>query len=512
MTIHVKNNIHWVGQRDWEIQDFHGTEYKMTKGTSYNSYLIREEKIVLVDTVAHSFSQQFLQNLEMEIDLNDIDYIVMNHAEEDHSGALTALMAKIPNTPIYCTENAIDSIVGHHHHPEWNFQTVKTGDSLDLGNGKQLVFIEAPMLHWPDSMMTYITGDAVLFSNDAFGQHYCDEHLFNDEVDQNELMDQCQRYYANILAPFSGLVTAKIKEVLSFNLPVDMIATSHGIVWRDNPAQIIHKYLEWADAYQEDRITLFYDSMSNNTRMMADAIAQGIHDIDPAVAVKVFNVSRHDKNDILTSVFRSKGILVGSSTMNNVMMPKVAGMLEEISGLRFRNKKAAAFGSYGWNGGAVDRIHTRLMDAGFETTISLKVKWRPDGKAMRECREHGRIIAKSWALHPLDNIESLVLKPLASQSAPAAIVAESIEPVLDIAQVKNVQFAAPLVNEKSAATDVQQSMLCTVCNWVYDPLIGEPNQGVEPNTAWADVPDYFLCPECALGKDVFTPLKAVKAS
>ncbi len=515
MTIHVKNNIHWVGQRDWEVQDFHGTEYKMTKGTSYNSYLIREQKTVLVDTVDHRFSHQFLQNLEMEIDLKDIDYIVINHAEEDHSGALTALMAKIPNTPIYCTENAIDSIVGHHHHPEWNFQAVKTGDSLDLGNGKQLIFVETPMLHWPDSMMTYITGDAVLFSNDAFGQHYCDEHLFNDEVDQNELMEQCQRYYANILTPFSGLVTAKIKEVLSFNLPVDMIATSHGIVWRDNPAQIIHKYLEWADNYQEDRITIFYDSMSNNTRMMADAIAQGIHDVDPAVAVKVFNVSRHDKNDILTSTFRSKGILVGSSTMNNVMMPKVAGMLEEISGLRFKNKKAAAFGSYGWNGGAVDRIHTRLMDAGFETAISLKAKWRPDGKAMRECREHGRIIAKSWALHPLDNIEPLTLKPVSSQLAPEAIVTEitkSSSAPIGIAVPENVQSIVPSVNEKSAATEKQQRMLCTVCNWVYDPLIGEPNQGVEPNTVWADVPDYFLCPECALGKDVFTQLKEVKAS
>ncbi|WP_415229905.1 anaerobic nitric oxide reductase flavorubredoxin [Psychromonas sp.] len=512
MTIHVKNNIHWVGQRDWEVQEFHGTEYKVTKGTSYNSYLIREEKIVLVDTVAESFSLQFIQNLEMEIDLNDIDYIVTNHAEEDHSGALAALMAKIPNTPIYCTENAIDSIVGIHHHPEWKFRTVKTGDSLDLGNGKQLVFIETPMLHWPDSMMTYMTGDAVLFSNDAFGQHYCDEHLFNDEVDQNELMDQCQRYYANILTPFSPLVTAKIKEVLSFNLPVDMIATAHGVVWRDNPTQIIHKYLEWADAYQEDRITIFYDSMSNNTRMMADAIAQGIHDIDPAVAVKVFNVARQDKNDIITSAFRSKGILVGSSTMNNVMMPKVAGMLEEISGLRFKNKKAAAFGSYGWNGGAVDRIHTRLMDAGFDTSISLKTKWRPDGKAMLECREHGRIIAKNWALHPLDNMEPLVIKPLEAQSAPAAVTTATTEQSQNVAPAENIQAVAPMANEKSTPADAQQKMLCTVCNWVYDPAIGEPNQGVEPNTAWADVPEYFLCPECAMGKDVFEPIKAVKAS
>ncbi len=340
MAIHVKNNITWVGQRDWEVRDFHGTEYKTTRGTSYNSYLIREGKNVLIDTVDHKFTLAFLQNLEQEINLNDIDYIVINHAEEDHAGALTELMSRIPNTPIYCTQNAIDSIVGHHHHPEWNFNTVKTGDTLDIGNGKALVFVETPMLHWPDSMMTYMTEDAVLFSNDAFGQHYCDERLFNDEVDQNELLDQCLRYYSNILTPFSPLVTNKINEVLGFNLPVDMVATSHGVIWRDNPTQIIEKYLEWANQYQENRITIFYDSMSNNTRMMADAIAQGITEVDDQVIVRIFNVARHDKNEILANMFRSKGVLVGSSTMNNVMMPKVAGLLEEITGLRFKNKKA----------------------------------------------------------------------------------------------------------------------------------------------------------------------------
>ncbi|USD63378.1 anaerobic nitric oxide reductase flavorubredoxin [Vibrio sp. SCSIO 43140] len=495
MTIHVKNNIHWVGQRDWEVQDFHGTEYKMTKGTSYNSYLIREEKTVLIDTVDHRFSQQFLQNLELEIDLSSIDYIIVNHAEEDHSGALAALMERIPGTPIYCTEAAIDSIVGHHHHPEWNFKTVKTGDSLDIGNGKQLVFVEAPMLHWPDSMMTYLTGDAVLFSNDAFGQHYCDERLFNDEVDQAELYEQCLRYYSNILTPFSNLVIAKIKEVLSFNLPVDMIATSHGIVWRENPVQIIEKYLEWADNYKENRITIFYDTMSNNTRMMADAIAQGIHDVDPSVAVKVFNVSRQDKNEILANVFRSKGVLVGSSTMNNVMMPKIAGMLEEITGLRFKDKRAAAFGSYGWNGGAVDRIHTRLTDAGFETTASMKVKWRPDGKAMRECKTYGQEIAKAWSvgqtnLRPLEQAPLQYQEPVSTQANEQGPIGSEVLP--------------EPVNASEHGANCQ-CMICSVCNWVYDPELGEPNQGVDPGTAWVDVPDYFLCPECNLGKDVFVP-------
>ncbi|NDL63612.1 anaerobic nitric oxide reductase flavorubredoxin [Acerihabitans arboris] len=503
MTVHVKSNIHWVGQRDWEVRDFHGTEYKTLQGSSYNSYLIREEKTVLIDTVDFKFSRDFVQNLEAEIDLGAIDYIIINHAEEDHAGALSALMARIPNTPIYCTTSAIDSITGHHHHPEWNFHTVRTGDSLDIGNGKQLIFVETPMLHWPDSMMTYLSGDAVLFSNDAFGQHYCDEHLFNDEVDQNELFEQCQRYYANILTPFSRLVTAKINEILGFNLPLSMIATSHGVVWRDHPTQIVAKYLQWADSYQEDRITLFYDTMSNNTRMMADAIAQGINEADPGVAVKIYNVARHDKNEILTQVFRSKGVLAGSSTMNNVMMPKVAALLEELAGLRFRDKKASAFGSYGWNGGAVDRVQTRLMDAGFDTTLALKTKWRPDGAALEICREHGREIARQWALHPLDTPV-----PAASGQHIDAGLAMAPSPVMGNG---SVAVAAP----HNDTIDIARAMLaedavmmqCSVCQWVYDPALGEPMQEVAPGTGWPQVPNTFLCPECGLGKDVFDAMK-----
>lgn len=496
MAIQVKNNITWVGQRDWEVRDFHGTEYKTLRGSSYNSYLIRENKTVLIDTVDHKFSREFVQNLEAEIDLTTLDFIVINHAEEDHAGALTELMSRIPDTPIYCTANGIDSINGHHHHPEWNFHIVHTGDTLDIGNGKQLIFVETPMLHWPDSMMTYITGDGVLFSNDAFGQHYCDEHLFNDEVDQNELFEQCQRYYANILTPFSRLVGPKIHEILGFNLPVDMIATSHGVVWRDNPTQIVHQYLEWAADYQEDRITVFYDTMSNNTRMMADAMAQGISEVDPRVKVKIFNIARHDKNEILTNIFRSKGVLVGSSTMNNVMMPKVAGMLEELAGLRFRNKKASAFGSYGWNGGAVDRIQTRLMDCGFETTLALKTKWRPDRDNLEVCREHGRYIAHQWAHGPL---------PDAAPKSSAA--AEQTAPVPAEPALSAIAQAQPAaVCSTTDDNDLGPRMQCSVCLWIYDPKLGEPLQDVGPDTRWEEVPDDFLCPECAMGKDVFDPL------
>ena len=253
--------------------------------------------------------------------------------------------------------------------------------------------------------------------------------------------------------------------------------------------------------------------MSNNTRMMADAIAQGIHEVDSQVAVKVFNVARHDKNEILSNAFISKGVLVGSSTMNNVMMPKVAGMLEEITGLRFKNKKAAAFGSYGWNGGAIDRIESRLDDAGFERFDSLKTKWRPDGKAILECREYGRMIAREWALTSAPTAD--VSAPAANQTVPEQVVEEPVSETQlqpqsvakSIPENPVAQFDAGIGSD----VDVNSSMLCTVCQWVYEPAQGEPNQDVAPGTAWSDVPEYFLCPECGLGKDVFEEIKTKKA-
>lgn len=471
MSIHVKANVQWVGVKDWETEFFHGTEYKMGRGTSYNSYLIQEEKTVLIDTVDHKFSEQFIAQLEQLIDLNDIDYIVTQHAEHDHAGALSALMAKIPNTPIYCTEAGVKSIVGHHHNPDWNFRTIKTGDSLDIGNGKSLVFVEMNMLHWPDSMATYLTTDNILFSNDAFGQHYCDEHLFNDEMNQTELMEECQRYFSNILTPFAPLVKAKIEEVLSLGVPIDMIATSHGCIWRENPTQIVEKYYEWSQAYKEDQITLVYDSMSGNTRMMADAIAKGIRQASPNTAIKSFNISRHDKNVILANIFRSKGVLVGSSTMNNVMMPKVAGLIEEMHGLRFAEKQAAAFGSSGWTGGAVTRIDGRLKEAGFDVAEPMHIHWKPDNNALQACIEYGENIGKQWAMN-----------------------SDAVEP-------SNTDESEPHAEDCTC-------MVCTVCNWVYNPKVGAPEQGVEPNTPWQAVPDSFLCPECHLGKDVFVEHKA----
>ena len=231
----------------------------------------------------------------------------------------------------------------------------------------------------------------MLFSNDAFGQHYASEFMFNDLVDQNELAGECIKYYANILTPFSPLVTKKIQEVLSFKLPLDIICTSHGIIWRDEPVKIVQHFLEWANDYQENQITLVYDTMWNGTRVMAENIANGIKESDPKVNVKLFNLAKSDKNDVITEIFKSKAILLGSPTINKGILVSVAGLLEEIKGLRFKNKKAAAFGAYGWSGESVKMISEKLTAAGFEVVDDgLKVLWNPDSESKTQCVEYGK--------------------------------------------------------------------------------------------------------------------------
>lgn len=392
MGIKLTDKVTWVGKIDWELRTFHGDEYSTHKGSSYNAYLIRDEKTVLIDTVWAPFAQEFVDNLKKEIDLKEIDYIICQHGEIDHSGALPLLMKEIPDTPIYCTANGAKILKGHYHQ-DWNFVEVKTGDSLNIGEST-LTFVEARMLHWPDSMMTYMSGENILFSNDAFGQHYASDLLYNDLVDQCELYQEAIKYYANILTPFSSLVTNKIKEVLSLNLPLNMIATSHGVIWRDNPAQIVEKYLQWADNYQENQITIVYDTMWNATKRMAEAIAEGIRSVTPGTTVKLYNAAEEDKNDIITELFKSKAFLFGSSTVNKGIMNATGGLLEMLRGLGFKNKKAAAFGSYGWSGESVAILEEKLKDAKIELVQDgLKVLWNPDEEALEKCREFGRNFA-----------------------------------------------------------------------------------------------------------------------
>ncbi|MBN2287278.1 MAG: anaerobic nitric oxide reductase flavorubredoxin [Tissierellales bacterium] len=395
MKKQVKNNVYWVGKVDWELQKFHGDEYSTHKGSTYNSYLIQEEKTVLIDTVWAPFAKEFVENLAKEIDLNQIDYIIANHGEVDHSGGLPELMKHIPDTPIYCTANSVKSLKGQYHE-DWNFRVVKTGDKIDIGNGKTLVFVEMTMLHWPDSMATYMTEDNILFSNDAFGQHYATEKLFNDLVDQCDLMQETLKYFANILTPFNAILRKKLDEVIALNLPIDMIATSHGVIWRDNPLQIVEKYIEWSKDYQENQISIIYDTMWNGTKELAERIAEGIALEDQEVTVKVFNLAKSDLNDIITEVFKSKAVVVGSPTIGNDILHSISAFIHYAKSMKFKNKKAAAFGCYGWSGESVKVINKLMTEAGFEMIgEGYRNLWNPDENSKKEAVEYGKIIAKS---------------------------------------------------------------------------------------------------------------------
>lgn len=459
MRKHVKGNVSWVGYIDWELESFHGDDYSIMNGSSQNAYLIEEEKTVLIDTVWTPHRFDFVDNLKKEIDLHKIDFIVANHGECDHSGSLTALMEEIPDTPIYCTANAVKSIEGQYGKRGWNFHVVKIGDSVDIGNGKKLVFVEMRMLHWPDSMATFMTGDNILFSNDAFGQHYAVEELFNDKAEQCLLNKEAMKYFANILNPFAPILTKKLAEITGFNLTFDMIAPSHGAIWRENPLQIVEKYAAWANAYQEDQVTIAYDTMWEGTTKIAHKIAEEIHRQSPNTVVKVFNIAKADKNEVMTEVFKSRAIAVGSPTVSNSYLSSVAGWLEFLKQLKFKNKKAAAFGCYGWSGESVKLLQAKLAESGFEVIEeNIRSQWNPEDSDF----------AGIPAL-----VTSLIGKP-----------EETVE---------------TMDNSDGRAAKYQ----CGPCGYVYDPEKGDPDSGIAPGTAFADLPDDWCCPICGVNKDMF---------
>ena len=379
MRKQVKANVSWVGYIDWELQEFHGDEYSIINGSSQNAYLVEEEKNVLIDTVWAPHRFEFIENLKSEIDLAKLDYVIANHGEVDHSGALADLLKERPDLPVYCTASAVKSLEGQYGKHGWNFNVVKTGDSLEIGNGKKLVFVEMKMLHWPDSMATYLTGDNVLFSNDAFGQHFAVGELFNDKADQCLLEKEAMKYYANILNPFSSFVTKKIEEIVGLNIPIDIIAPSHGVIWRDNPLQIVEKYAKWAKEYQEDQLTIVYDTMWEGTAKIAHAIAEQAARVSPDTVVKVFNIAKTDKNEIMTEVFKSRAIAVGSPTASNNILSNVAGWLHLLRTLKFKSKKAAVFGCYGWSGEGNKILAEELKSAGFQVVEeAIRSQWNPE--------------------------------------------------------------------------------------------------------------------------------------
>ena len=392
MVTELAKGVYWVGVVDWAIRRFHGRELSTHRGSSYNAYLIVDEKIVLVDTVWGPFQNQLIRNISEIIDPAKIDIVVANHAETDHSGGLPAVMRHVPNATVVVSQRGAESVEGHYHQP-WNFRAVKTGDKINVGKN-DLVFVEAPMLHWPDSMFTYLTGKNILMPNDAFGQHYAAAFRFNDQVDQEELYTEALKYYANILTPFSSLVLKKIDEVLSLDLPVDIIAPSHGIIWRKDPLQIVRKYQQWASQKPEKSAVILYDTMWEGTRQMAEAIGDGLAAED--VPYKVFHMAVSDINDVVTEVFKAGAIIVGSPTFNQGVLPTISPILENLKGLKFQNKIGAAFGSYGWSGEAVKIIEEHLDRCKIPVVAEgVRAKWQPKSDAITMCQELGHKVAQA---------------------------------------------------------------------------------------------------------------------
>ncbi len=392
MVTELTSGIYWVGVTDWDIRHFHGYELSTHRGTSYNAYLIVDEKVALVDTVWGPFQEQLVENIKQVIDPARIDIIIANHAETDHSGGLPAVVPLAPKATVIVSKRGKESVEGHYHQP-WNFRAVSTGERVGLGKN-ELIFVEAPMLHWPDSMFTYLTGKNILMPNDAFGQHYATSFRFNDEVNEEELYEEALKYYANILTPFSNLVLKKIDEVLALKLPVDMIAPSHGVIWRKDPLQIVRKYQEWAAQKPEKSAVIIYDTMWNGTRHMAEAICEGLS--GEGVPSKLFHMAVSDRNDVITEVFRAKAVIVGSPTLNNGLLPTITPILEDLKGLRFQNKVGAAFGAYGWSGESVKLIEEHLNQSKLNVVApGVLAKWQPKEADLAKCRELGRTVARA---------------------------------------------------------------------------------------------------------------------
>jgi anaerobic nitric oxide reductase flavorubredoxin len=384
----LSENIFLVGVVDWNLRDFHG--YITERGTTYNAYLVTDEKTALVDTVKHNFSDELLKNITEILDPEKLDYIIVNHVEMDHSSSLPMIAKAAKNATIICSQRGKEAII-EHYGSDFHFETVKTGDTLKLGK-KTLLFVEAPMLHWPDSMFTYIVEDKILLSNDAFGQHLASSQRFDDQIDDHVLMEEAATYYANILMPLGPLIIRKIQEIVQLGVAPLMIAPSHGIIWRTNPNKIVKAYLDWSEGIAKKKVVVVYDTMWGSTDKMARAIAEGV--ASEGVEVKLLKLRASTLTDIVTEILDSKAVLVGSPTLNNQMFPTVGYFLTYITGLKPKGKLWSFFGSFGWGGGAVRGMVETARKAGFEVhEPGIEVKFIPDSTDLKNCFDFGKQIA-----------------------------------------------------------------------------------------------------------------------
>ncbi|MEF3169469.1 MAG: FprA family A-type flavoprotein [Deltaproteobacteria bacterium] len=390
-TVEVKKDIYWVGAVDWTIRDFHG--YSTYKGTTYNSFLMLDEKVVLFDTVKHDKVDQLLARIREIIDPSRIDFIVVNHVEMDHSGGLCKVIDVVKPEKIICSTMGKKALLEHFHREDWPYEVAASGQTMSMGR-RSVQFIETRMLHWPDSMFSYIPEEKLLISSDAFGEHWATSERFDDEVDFSELMAHNAKYYANILLLYSPLVQKLLQKVKEMGLEIDTIAPDHGLIKRAHVGDILAAYDAWSRHEARKKAIVVYDTMWHSTELMAKAVADGLN--REGVSVNMLDLQVNHRSDIMTEVLDAKAILLGSPTLNNGMLPRMAGFLAYMKGLKPANKIGAAFGSYGWSGEAVKLMNEVMADLKFTLPEpGIRVKYVPTESDLRECTEMGRRIGRA---------------------------------------------------------------------------------------------------------------------
>ena len=373
-AVQIAPNVYWVGAVDPGVRDFHG--YKTPVGTTYNAYLIIDEHITLLDSVRHGFSDQLFANISEVIDPAKIDTIICNHGEPDHAGSLAEVVQLCPNAPVYCSPNAQKTLKSYFGAGSWNLKVVKSGDTLSLGK-YTVHFLLTPMVHWPDSMASYIPQLKLLFSNDGFGQHIATEERFADEVGYDCVYDRSRDYYANIIMPLSQPVKNTLAEVAK--LDVEIIAPMHGAIWRERQGiqGIVQRYIDWTDYKTKPELAVIaYDTMWHSTEAMAETLAQQLR--DQGKQVSVFSLRRSHISQVVAAAMEAETIYIGSATLNRGMMPQVAALLCYMKGLGFRNRVGRAFGSFGWSGEAPAQIDAALKELGFDTTEPWRLNYKPE--------------------------------------------------------------------------------------------------------------------------------------
>jgi len=377
-AIQLKKDIWWVGGIDWDLRNFHG--YLTQRGSTYNAYLIIDEKITLIDNVKSYLFDEMIARISDVIDPARIDILIQNHVEMDHSGGMPAMMKLLPNATIYTNANCIKGLKAHYKQ-DWLFHEIKSGDSINIGS-RDLSFLTTPMVHWPDNQFTYCPQEKLLFSNDAFGQHIASSERLAKDFPFSIVMEEAKKYYANIVLPYSKQVQ-KVLEAAA-PLQIEMIAPSHGLVWTDHIPQILEAYKDWAfNVANPKQALVIYDTMWKSTQMMAFAIADAFENL--GIKAKMLNLQTNHISDIMTDVMDAHYICVGSPTLNSSILPTVAAFLYYLKGLSPKDRVGLAFGSYGWGGQSIPILHQLLGDpkeCGFDMLDPIKVQYVPDASTL----------------------------------------------------------------------------------------------------------------------------------